>query len=267
MKIETKGAAWSDADLDHPFLHPYRRWFAHGGYDFIKRPRTVSSYWKVKPSEDKRVTVAVRYENNNPAVVERLAGGKVLLLTTTMDERKPAWNNYDDSLASFYLPLTMLCAQHLCPLPASTRLNFEFGQTPPSLTQPAVPFAKYVLSNGDFSEEIRFVDGRWIGERLPRAENYTVTGINKDRSEVTHRFSVNIAGSESDLARVPIADIETVLGKDALVPIDRRRSLAETLNWDEPMELFPWLMLALLFVLALENLLANRFYRPEPLAA
>jgi len=36
------------------------------------------------------------------------------------------------------------------------------------------------------------------------------------------------------------------------------------LNWNEPIELFPWLMIGLLFLLAVENLLANRFYRNEP---
>jgi hypothetical protein len=209
----------------------------------------------------------VWYEDRSPAVVERLRVGKVLLLTTTMDERKPAWNDYDNSLeASFYLPLVMLCARHLCPAPADQKWNFEFGKGPPTLKQEAALFAKYVVSSDEFSEEIRFVDGRWIGERLPRAGNYAITGINKDRSEVTHRFSINVAGDESDLTRVPIADIEAALGKDSLISIDRGHSLATTLSWDEPMELFPWLMIALLFVLALENLLANRFYRQKPIA-
>ena len=51
---------------------------------------------------------------------------------------------------------------------------------------------------------------------------------------------------------------------EASEPQRRRRSLADTLNWDEPMDLFPWLMIGLLFLLALENLLANRFYRDKP---
>ena len=73
-----------------------------------------------------------------------------------------------------------------------------------------------------------------------------------------------MASEESDLTRVPVAEIEALLGKDALVPQDRKKSLIDTLNWNEPMELFPWLMILLLFLLALENLLANRFYRQDP---
>ena len=37
-----------------------------------------------------------------------------------------------------------------------------------------------------------------------------------------------------------------------------RHSIEE---WREPVELYPSLMLLLLFVLALENLLSNRFYK------
>jgi hypothetical protein len=79
-----------------------------------------------------------------------------------------------------------------------------------------------------------------------------------------HKFSINVSPEESDLSRVPGAEIEAALGTDSLVPQDSRRTLVDTLSWDEPMELFPWLMILLLFLLAFENLLANRFYRQEP---
>ena len=121
--------------------------------------------------------------------------------------------------------------------------------------------SKYLLTAGDFSEEIRFDDDRWNAERMPRAGNYAVIGTDGDASTTLHKFSVNIAAEESDLTRISVSDLEAVLGKDAVVPQDRRRSIVETLNWDEPLELFPWLMIALLLLLALENLLANRFYR------
>jgi hypothetical protein len=46
-------------------------------------------------------------------------------------------------------------------------------------------------------------------------------------------------------------------------------SLREALqgHWSQPVELFPWLMILLLLVLAVENLLANRFYRQAPAEA
>jgi hypothetical protein len=270
-KIDSPGTTWNleESELQHPFMLPYRNWLMHGEYDFFRIPRTASHYWQV--SVEKNVTVPASYGPEMPAVVERIAKGKVLLLTTTMDTRATAWNNYDERLTSFYIALTMMCAKHLCPEPANPALNFQFGPVPPIVQKPpGAAFAKYLLSSGEFSEEMRFDEkDRWVGERLPRDGNFTISGTNPDKQEIRaiHKFSINIPGEESDLSRVPIEEIEAVLGKDSLVPQNRNKSLIETLEWNEPMELFPWLMILLLFLLALENLLANKFYRQEPAEA
>ncbi len=254
-----------DADWGHPFLATYRRWLAGDvEYDFVTNPRTASRYWSVEPRSEKDVVVSYAGARH-PAVVERAQAknaAKVLLLTTPLDQQREAWNNYDEKLTSYYLALTMWCARHLCAEPESALLNYQFGQKMPTVTR-TLAYPKYQLVSGDFSEELAFDNDRWTADRLPKAGNYAVTGTNpaEQTSETIHRFSINIAPEESDLKRVSIDDIEAVLGKNAVVPQDRRRSIVETLNWDEPVELFPWLMIALLFFLALENLLANRFYR------
>jgi hypothetical protein len=89
-------------------------------------------------------------------------------------------------------------------------------------------------------------------------------GVTNQEQVPLAKFSINVPGEESDLSRVPVSDIEAVLGVGAVVPQDRKTALPDTLKWDEPIELFPWLMLVLLFLLALENVLANKFYRQEP---
>ena len=45
--------------------------------------------------------------------------------------------------------------------------------------------------------------------------------------------------------------------------LGQNRKLRDALEgqFRQPVELFPWLMILLLLVLAVENLLANRFYR------
>ena len=53
-----------------------------------------------------------------------------------------------------------------------------------------------------------------------------------------------------------VAPVQNVPLKDALS--DRIRG---------PLDLFPWLMLAFLGLLTVESIMANRFYKPEPLAA
>ena len=269
VAVESTGSRWNDGnvpDWGHPFLAPYRGWFVDGSHDLIRNPRSATRYWEVQPQTGMKVIV--NYDlKPHPAVLERPASkqsGKVLLLTTPMDERRDAWNNYDQKLNSFYLALTYLCTRHLCAPPESLTFNFQFGMQPPSYGPAGQLFPKYVLTSGEFSEDIGFDEkGLWTAERLPRAGNYTVWGTKPDEQARTplHRFSINVSEMESDLRRVDLDEIETVLGKNSVVPQDRRRSIVNTLNWDEPLELFPWLMIALLFLLATENLLANKFYR------
>jgi hypothetical protein len=92
---------------------------------------------------------------------------------------------------------------------------------------------------------------------------YAVEGLDGKR---TGMFSVNLPPEECLLARVPVQDIEALFGPGAVVPVERRGSLREALqgHWSQPVELFPVLMIALLLALAVENLLANKFYRREP---
>jgi hypothetical protein len=66
---------------------------------------------------------------------------------------------------------------------------------------------------------------------------------------------------------VPVEQIEALLGEGSVVPIGRNTSLRDRLQerGGRPLELMPWLLIALLLFLAVEALLANRFYRqPAP---
>ena len=268
--IEAKGAAepgavWNLnlllANLDHPFLKRFQSWFIDD-WDITRNPRRAKQFWKAAPFD--RNGVIVSYDNDVPAIVERVAAkeGKVVLLTTPMDDEKDVWNNYYQTGHSFYPALTLMCARYLCPDAENPTLNYVFGQQPPRVRR-GLEFPKYLLTGPAATEEITFNDkGLWVGERLPKAGNYAVAGVNEEKPFA--RFSINVPGEESDLAKAPISDLEAVLGKDAVVPQDRKTSLPATLHWDEPIDLFPFLMLAFLFILALENLLANKFYRQEP---
>ncbi|MSQ94756.1 MAG: VWA domain-containing protein [Gemmataceae bacterium] len=274
--VQEQGSKWDidGNDLQHPFMRPFVGWLERGNVDFLTQPRRATAYWQVLPPEkDKHVRVIVHYDDDKsrPAVVERVAtkAGKVLLLTTPMDARSPEWNNYGAKLTSFYLALTMLCAKHVGGDAENPNLNFHFGPEPPVVQKSLKDaFPKFLLSAGDSSEEVRFDEkDRWVGDRLSKAGNYTLFGSDPERArtEEIHRFSINVPGAESDLARIAKDDIEAVLGKNSLVPLDRRTSLLDSIgdNWSEPMDLFPWLMIAVLLFLAMENFIANKFYRQQ----
>jgi hypothetical protein len=92
--------------------------------------------------------------------------------------------------------------------------------------------------------------------------NYQVEDGNK---ATTSMFSVNVKAEECQLVRVPVERIEAVLGPNTLLPLDRKVPLTDALrdHWKQPVELLPSLMLLLLVTLAVENLLANKFYRRD----
>jgi hypothetical protein len=83
------------------------------------------------------------------------------------------------------------------------------------------------------------------------------------------RFSVNVSPEECLLLpRLGTDAIEEVFGPDSIVQVGQSRRLKDALEgqFRQPVELFPWLMILLLFALAVENLLANKFYRQRPMA-
>ena len=85
---------WDVTSMDwrHPFLSLYGKWFADG-VDFIAYPPQVTKYWRLADLKDAAVPVMYRdggakYRDGGAAVVTRQAKGRVLLLTTTLDDRE-----------------------------------------------------------------------------------------------------------------------------------------------------------------------------------
>jgi hypothetical protein len=74
---------------------------------------------------------------------------------------------------------------------------------------------------------------------------------------------MGIATTESTFEKVPVEQLSAVLGPTSLVPIERNQTLSELISGrlDRPVELFPYLMMAVLLLFAAEGWLANRFYR------
>ena len=81
----------------------------------------------------------------------------------------------------------------------------------------------------------------------------------------TEGFSLNVPPEESTLDKAPAEGIEDLTGKDTVIPVGKNVPLADILAISpisrHPVELFPWLLIAVLMMLVLEGLLANRFYR------
>jgi hypothetical protein len=259
----------------HPMMARYREWKAENA-DLVRNPRSASRYWQVKADpKDKNVTELARYAGRgDPALLERLVGGaggrpgRVLLFTTTLDRRTPPWNNYLDTLNSFYVALAYQATSHLAGDTEPVQLNFISGQTVPVVTLPLAqrlePTPYKLASAGGEGVEVTAEAGQNV-LRLPQAIKPGNYVIEADGKRVAS-FSVNLSPEETVLQRLPVAQVESLFGKGAIVPVDVRADLRTAMSgqWSQPVELFPFLMVALLFVLAVENLLANKFYRREP---
>lgn len=274
--ITKPGVSWNlDADDlgQHALTKPFRTWRDNANIDFIAKPRWARGYWVFEP-DAKKAAVLVKYQDKSgsPALIERIpqSGAKTILFTTTFDDRAPPWNNYAED--SFYVTLTFLTARYLTGEDQGVELNFQTGVDEPRVPLPPAPrFATYTLRGIDLDLfETLNVDPQANELRLKEASlpgNYAVevqASPGKPGTPVT-QFSVNLPAEEGDLTRVPAGAVEAVFGNGAVVTTERGVDLRELLKsqWNEPLELFPYLMVLLLFVLALENLLANKFYRRQ----
>jgi len=277
-KVEVKdpGAAWDLEDetiYQHSLLRPFRLW-RKGNIDFIRFPRGAFQYWEVEPFREAQVLVRYADEKNRPALLELPPDpkinrqGKVLLFTTPLDVRTPRWNNYLESLTSFYIVLTGLSTNYLAGDMERLTLNFTTDQPrPPYWTlAPGKSYVGYQLNGPGLRRDLGppekdnvldFPDAKTPG-------NYILDGLLRGGvKERVGAFSLNLPAREGDLSRLEEGVIEDVFGTGSVLPVDHTTEARELLKGsrNEPLRLLPILMLAMLFLLAGENLLANLFYR------
>jgi hypothetical protein len=264
-------------------LAPFEKWLREPGIDLRQHPRKTFRYWEVEPTTVGNVLVHYLDEKNHPALLEskfdrRKVSGRVLLFTTAVDGREPPWNNLVETLNSFYTVFAKLAVGYLAGNIEEMNLNHLLtGQTLEQGVQVPLPlsprFANYTLSRAEKPD----LAGASFLALVPRPadenelrvtqaaepSNYSLLGTEGGKRWLTG-FSLNLPAEEGVLTRVPVEPIEELLGPGSVLVVERGRNLRELLRdrWHSTVvELFPWLMIAVLLVLAVENLLANKFYR------
>jgi hypothetical protein len=238
----------------------------------IERLSRAYRYWSVRPVNNSPVLFRFDEAEKRPALLERApegaAGrGKVLLFTTAFDDRRNATNDPANDYATtwFYQVLVNEALRYLAGEGLDANFNHLCGQTvvvplPPApryptytLQGPELRGADTTVNRAEDAGELRLTQPRHPG-------HYTVTGGGK----LTAAFSLNLPPGESQLTpRLSAASIEDVFGPESLITLGQTRKLREGMEgqFKQPVELFPWLMLLLLVALAVENWLANKFYR------
>jgi hypothetical protein len=271
-------------------MAPFIRWREErSDLEFWKtggEPR-VLRYWQVTPQE--QATVIARYtgpKENPPAILERqVESGLVLLFTTTLDlkeeqlfpgpgGRTRGWQNYWKN--SFGFVLADKVCRYLAGDSVAMDWNYICGDTV-SVPLPRDGGEQFLIRGPGMKPQGDLLsapdaEARSKGDlALPisRAKlqgNYQVFSIRNEKQEILEAFSLNVKPEESLLTpRVPKEEIEEFLGKDSVLDLEHNTSLREAIDRKpKPVELLPWLMLALLLFLAIENIYANRSREKKP---
>jgi hypothetical protein len=274
MNDDAVAWAWQALNPNRPFLAKFRE--SRDQNDFLEkgggRP-TTRGFWKVEDGARDRVVVSYNDapdpEQRSPAVLEQSFGprGKVLQFTTPLGIVPDRIHNYQ-SAEWFYLVLVNEAVRTLVGDSEDQVFNHVAGQNIViKWPTDAKPGTTFYLSGPDVSATdavIRLEESqaffRFGPEKSSTAGSFTVQSEDGKWSD---GFSINAPVEESNLERLPPEAIAELFGPEALTPADKKLSLEEVLKgrFTQPIELFPFLMILLLMVLAVENLLANKFYR------
>ncbi len=274
------GVAWflqDDKVLRHPLLAPIKDWKLSGRVDFLRNPRLAWKYWEVEATPE---AIVVSYDDNpdptkrSPAILEKVlpAGGKVLLLTTSLNspwDRETRWNNYwEFSESSWATVFPNLLAKYLAGDSAEVSFQFSTGQAVnvPLPKGDSAKAKKFLLegpnvSNDDANLKIdpTQAEFRLPPDRTMTAGNYVLRTEDRSWQE---GFSLNVPAEESNLTKVPKEVIEAVCGADSIIAAGKELDLKTMIEGrSAELQLFPWLLIAVLVIFALEGVFANRFYR------
>jgi hypothetical protein len=268
---------WAEAKK-HPLLIPFQEWRARASIDFFQPNGIPQTYrfWKVEAQPDVADEI-IPYSNKSPALLERRfdrkkVRGRILLFTTPLDDVqvnpekiRDASNDYLET--SFYLVLAQRAIGYLSGETEDANVNFLCGQSVPVSLISNLRFPSYTVLGPGLKGQDAIVNRAENQMELNIAQavqpgNFKVIG----KETMVSAFSLNVPPEENRLTRVPAEQIESVLGEGSLLNADQKTDLGETLqnHWSQPVELLPTLMIFLLLILAVENLLANKFYRREP---
>jgi hypothetical protein len=246
--------------FSHPILARFPEW---GGADFDLYP--VVRYWKVVLEPAARTVIA--YTSGDPALVERTFGqgkrGRSLLLSTAVhyDPNTEFWTELPTGW--LYVALADQIMRHLSGV-TETQLNHLVGAGVTVELNPEELSSLYAVTDPQGQIQRLTPDNNLAVLSVPPTQsvgNWRVDPVDPDR-HATHGFSVNAPVEESSLTTVEESRLRDLLGKDRFA-IARDPDTLETVVGEARVgrELFPWLMLVVLGLVAMEGYLANRFYR------
>ncbi len=248
--------------LEHALLARFRPLESSIPWDVFP----VYKHWILGPLAD-GANVVIPYANRDPALVDRpIARGRAVVLTTPVSDaasQRDPWNMLPTGEEPW--PFVMLANEMLHYLAGSSRMNYLAGETA-LVRMPAdqhhtifsllPPVGDPIRQAVDERENVILVTG------TDEVGHYRLSA--GGAAEGTHLgFSVNLPADVSRLQRADADEIKAVFGNTPYRVARSREEIVRDVNFGRVgRELYPTLIVLLVIVLAAEQLLANRFYRP-----
>ena len=228
-------------------------------------------YWLMSPPAE-GASVILRTSGGDPLYLERrIAGpegktGLVLLMATPISDPlspkgRPTWNELPTGEDAW--PFVVLANESLDYLCSARRDKLNF-----------TPGAIVSLQNDDkiYPDRYQLFSPRGVASEIV-ARNGIVTvsttnelGIFRLKGSrggpLTRGFSVRLPGGATDLSRIPKPQLEETFGKDRYQVARNLSEIEHSLtSARRGRDFYPMIVTLLAVVFALENLLANRFYK------
>ena len=258
----------SPDQLDHPVLKTFRGidsnvpWNKHPVYYHWGIEREDS--WERFPTE-----VVMPYGNREPALIERKIGeGTVMVMTTPISEPASApdreiWNELFLGLPWPAFSLTVEMSKYLAENDARS-LNLLVGQNA-VLANDLTQFSENYLAFSPVAEKsptpLTTLSGTVGYKFVDTPGNYYLKPM-QDGFSGNRGFCANIDRRQTDLTRATQTELDIVLGEGRyLLARDKDEIEFQQGTSRRGQEFFPLLMLGAVIVMAVEHLLANRFYK------
>jgi len=232
----------------------------------------VFRHWVIKPV-DPESRIVMNYGNSQlPALLTRQHGqGRVVTMTTPITDRlqpvgRQSWNELSTGEDAW--PYFVLINRTLMYLVnrGDERLNYRAGETVELshdvMTDPE-QYQLFIPREDPLSRQPR--DGKILVRDTGNVGAYRLKG--NRGGPVLRGFSVNYPDAQSDLKRVSVEGLNDLLGAGRYQLARNQQEIEFGVRAKRiGQEFYPFLIMLLVLVLALEQTLSNRFYRKEPAA-
>lgn len=257
-------------DYEHPILGVFRP--VAGTIPWRAFP--IFRFWQFDDLANEASVVIVG-NDGSPVVFERpLGAGRVITLATPLSDRPDAkaWNLLPVGVIDNAAPFVMFCHQLANYSVGATdeQFNYTCGQTAVlQLDRSTMPRSGFILiTPGDLRMPLAAEPsaGRLFISGTDEPGNYRVFAGGGDNA-IELGFSANIAPEQTDLDRIPLAELRQIFGPFSFpTPARTQEQLQREVSTQRVgRELSGILLLILALVCAGEYLTANRFYRDTPL--